>query len=116
MARSISILSIGNQSSRYDGKVWQESIDSIIEVNGELVDGKSLDRDYLKDGDKVVYRYRNRTWKGEVVISRLLSDSASDVVLPASRTAVAPPSRKRTSSDAQNPSAPKPAKTKRGGF
>ena len=111
MARSIRILSIGNQSSRYD---WQESIDSIIEVNGELVDGKSLDRDYLKDGDKVVYWYRNKTWKGEVVISRLLSDS--DVVLPASRTAVAPPSRKRISSDAQNPSAPKPAKTKRGGF
>ena len=49
MDRFIYVLSVDNGSRQYDGKVWCESIDSIISLNGVLVNGRS--------------------WKGRVVSS-----------------------------------------------
>lgn len=69
MDRYIYVLSVDNGSHLYDGKVWCESIDNIISLNGVLVNGRSLGLGCIKKGDKILYRWKNQNWKGRVVSS-----------------------------------------------
>ena len=70
------VLCLDNDSERYDGQYWSENIDSIVELNGEKVDGKTLSPDCLKDGDKIKYVYQKREWKG-IVATKMDDNQAS---------------------------------------
>ncbi len=62
--RSVNVLCLDNGSERYDGRTWTESIDSIIEINGGCVDGKTVTPESLKNGDKVKYKFNKKIWNG----------------------------------------------------
>ena len=81
----------GNNSPKYDGKIWEEEIKYIVDVNGKSIDPHSQQE--IKPGDRVIIRRpgkggrRARSWHGTVM-------SESDVE-EASRQAVKQPSSKR---------------------
>ena len=81
----------GNNSPKYDGKIWEEEIKYIVDVNGQSIDSHSQQE--IKPGDRVIIRRpgkggrRARSWHGTVM-------SESDVE-EASRQAVKQPSSKR---------------------
>ncbi len=64
--RCVTVFCEDNGSARYDGRYWSENIDSIVELNGEKVNGESLGVDHFKNGDKIKYRYQKKVWKGTV--------------------------------------------------
>ena len=51
-SRVINVRCAGNDCPRYDNKVWAESIDRIVSLNGRVVKGKDLKVDSLKRGDE----------------------------------------------------------------
>ena len=77
------VLSVDNGSRQYDGKVWCESIDSIISLNRVLVNGRSLGLGCIKKGDKILYRWKNQNWKGRVVSScRRRKRNSEPLIIP----------------------------------
>ena len=81
----------GNNSPKYDGKIWEEEVKYIVEVNGQSIDPCS--QQDIKPGDRVIIRRpgkggrRVRNWQGIVM-------SDSDVE-EASRKSVKQPSSTR---------------------
>ena len=64
---------VGNDSKRYDGKVWLERLQDIIEVNGRQI-SEPLCPLAFKEGDAVKVRHlvkgaRVKLWNGVVVRS-----------------------------------------------
>ena len=64
---------VGNDSKRYDGKVWLERLQDIIEVNGRQI-SEPLCPSSFKEGDAVKVRQlvkggRVKLWNGVVVSS-----------------------------------------------
>ena len=62
----------GNNSKRYDGKVWLEALENVVEVNGQEV-SETLLLSAFKNGDLVKLRERLkngkvRFWNGVVVL------------------------------------------------
>ncbi len=57
------MLSVDNESC-YDGQLWFESIDSIVEINRESLDGKTLTLESFENGDKIKYKYQKKDWHG----------------------------------------------------
>ena len=58
----VSVICEGNDSKRFDGRVWWEDISTITEVNGKEVD-KTLDKSQLQNGDKVVVKFGDKSKK-----------------------------------------------------
>ena len=68
-SRFTNVLCVENESPHYDRRVWQETVDSIVELNGAKADGRELNRKDLKVGDKIKYIDRGEgssatEWKG----------------------------------------------------
>ena len=64
---------VGNDSKRYDGKVWLERLQDIVEVNGRQI-SEPLCPSSFKEGDAVKVRQlvkggRVKLWNGVVVSS-----------------------------------------------
>ena len=61
----------GNNSPKYDRKIWKEEVKYTVEVNGQLLDPR-LQQD-IKPGDRVIIRHpgkgrrRIRNWHGIVM-------------------------------------------------
>ena len=58
----VPVLCEGNDSKRFDGKVWWEEMSTITEVNGKEVD-KTLNKSQLQNGDKVVVKFGGKSKK-----------------------------------------------------
>ena len=71
----------GNNSPRYNGKIWREKLESVVEVNQQVTQAPT-DLE-VKRGDRVVvYRFgkgakRGRRWKGVVMSQSDLMEEAS---------------------------------------
>ena len=62
-----------NNSKRYDGYVWREPVECIVEHNGQVVT-QPLDVADLKEGDQVKVRWGSKSrskklWNGVVTLS-----------------------------------------------
>ena len=55
----IPVRCVGNDSKRYDGKVWLELVEDIVEVNEELL-SESILPSALKEGDAVKVRQHSK--------------------------------------------------------
>ena len=44
----------GNNSPKYDGKIWEEDVKYIVKVNGQSIDPRS--QEDIKPGDRVIIR------------------------------------------------------------
>ena len=69
----IPVQCVGNDSKRYDGKVWLECLQDIVEVNGQQI-SEPLFPSSLKEGDAVKVRQLVKggcvkLWNGVVVSS-----------------------------------------------
>jgi len=58
----VPVLCEGNDSKRFDGRMWWEDISTITEVNGKEVN-KTLDKSQLQNGDKVVIKFGDKSKK-----------------------------------------------------
>ena len=58
----VPVLSAGNDSKKYDGKIWWEDCSNIVEVNGEPAQDGLKNSD-LKDGDKVQVKFGTKSKK-----------------------------------------------------
>ena len=83
----------GNNSPKYDGRVWQEDLKSVISVNGQMIDPHSHRNLQVRPVDSVTIwcpgkgGKRGRSWHGIVMSD---TEEASHQPLPSS-------SRKRKS-------------------
>ena len=72
MGERVPVRCSGNESKRYDGKVWLERLQDIIELNGAPVTADDdITRSSLKTGDSVKVRQvwkngREKIWSGFV--------------------------------------------------
>ena len=69
------VLCEGNDSKRFDGRVWWEDTSTITMVNGKEVD-TALDKSMLQDGDKVVIKFGGKSkklFKGVIQQDRYLN-------------------------------------------
>ena len=72
----IPVRCVGNDSKQYDGKVWLEPVEAIVEVNGKLLSEPILPSAF-KEGDAVKVRQHSKggrhkkLWSGVVSWNRL---------------------------------------------
>ena len=58
----VPVLSCGNDSKKYDGKVWWKHSSNIVEVNGKAVT-EHLKSSSLRNGDKVLVKFGSKSKK-----------------------------------------------------
>ena len=58
----VPVLSCGNDSKKYDGKVWWEDSNNIVEVNGKPVT-EHLKSSSLRNGDNVLVKFGSKSKK-----------------------------------------------------
>ena len=64
--RYVKVLYVGNRSKRYDGQNRFQSLDNIIKLNGESVNGETLTLETLDNGDEIKFLNMNKEWNGVV--------------------------------------------------
>ena len=109
----IPVQCVGNDSKRYDGKVWLERLQDIVEVNGRQI-SEPLCPSSFKEGDAVKVRQlvkggRVKLWNGVVVSSPQEERSAFNTTLKLGQrsSSSTPRKRKQNMTDTKTPKARK---------
>lgn len=77
----VPVLSCGNDSKKYDGKIWWEEWSNIVEVNGNPVT-ENLKSSSLKGGDSVLVKFGSKAKKTFKGIVQLESENKSPIHRP----------------------------------
>ena len=66
----------GNNSSKYNGKIWEEGLRFLININRQTIDHSLQNSVKIEPGDRVTTRCPARSWYG-VAMSQFDLDEAS---------------------------------------